>query len=120
MTSYSTIKLSDHPFGRELAAPCKSAAAYFANVLASAAFTILQGDDVFGRGSVLLNLARQHYPASNLPHLYLAAPSLGRKHLHCSTAAPSRSVGSSPSRFPNRNTPICKRMTRRRSIACSK
>jgi len=76
VTSYSTIKLSDYPFGRELAAPCESAAAYFASVLASAAFTILQGDDEFGRGSVLLNLVRQHDPASNLPHLYLAAPSL--------------------------------------------
>jgi hypothetical protein len=76
VTSYSTIKLSDHPFGRELAAPCDTSATYFPNVLASAAFTILQGEDVYGRGSVLSNLVRQHDPASMLPHLYLAAPSL--------------------------------------------
>jgi antitoxin YqcF len=90
VTSYSTIKLSDHsmkssagefPIRLELAGLCMNTAELFPNVLASAAFTIMQSDAVYHPGTVMPNLVRQHYPASSLPHLFLTGPFLWEPEL---------------------------------------
>jgi hypothetical protein len=97
VTSYSTIKLSDHPmkWGEgefatrlELAGMCANTANYFPNVLASAAFCIIQSDAVYHPGTVMPNYVRQAYASSKLPHLYLTAPFLWEnqlKMLDCGT-----------------------------------
>lgn len=82
VTSYSTIKLSDHPMsdgGREfptrleLAGLCMSTATWFPNVLATAAFTVMQSDTVHRPGTVLPDLVHPYHPGE-LHHLYLTAP----------------------------------------------
>ncbi len=96
VVSYSTIKLSDHPMNwkdsefptrLELAGMCLSTAGFFPNVLASAAFTIMQNDAVYHPGTVIPNLIAQHYPESKLPHLYLTEPFIWHdlKTLDCGT-----------------------------------
>jgi hypothetical protein len=85
VTSYSTIKLSDHPmpWGErefsarlELAGVCVNTVTSFPNLLASAAFHIMQSDALYHPGAVILDLARQSKVSSTLPHLYLTAPFL--------------------------------------------
>lgn len=85
VTSYSTVKLSDHPMqwkdGEfptriELAGTSLNTADFFPNILASAAFTIMQSDAVYHPGTVIPNVVAQHYPESKLPHIYLTAPFL--------------------------------------------
>src|SRR6185437_5364732 len=89
-TSYSTIKLSDHPMkwgaGEfptriEIAGICTNTVKYFPNVLASAAFSIIQSDAVYHPGVVMPNIVRQVNASSKLPHLYLAAPFLWENKL---------------------------------------
>jgi hypothetical protein len=83
--SYSTIKLSDHPMNwgarefparLELAGVCENASIGFPNLLASAAFHIIQSDAAFHPGTVIPELVRQCRVSSTLPHLYLTAPFL--------------------------------------------
>src|SRR5215213_309609 len=85
VTSYSTIKLSDHPMRwgtgefptrLELAGVCANTVELFPNILASAAFCIIRSDAVYHPGTVMRNYVRQAYPSSGLPHLYLTAPFL--------------------------------------------
>ncbi len=85
VTSYSTIRLSDNamPWGEqefparlELAGGCKNVATLFPNLLASAAFHIMQSDAVYHPGAVIPELVRQSEVSSTLPHLYLTAPFL--------------------------------------------
>lgn len=85
VTSYSTIKLSDHsmPWGAsefpvrlELAGGCVNSATSFPNLMASAAFRIMQSDAVYHPGAVIPDLVRQAGVSSTLPHLYLTAPFL--------------------------------------------
>jgi antitoxin YqcF len=85
VTSYSTIKLSDHPMARgsnelpvrlELAGGCESSATAFANLMASAAFRIIQTDMVYRPGTAIPDLVLQSGVSSTLPHLYLTAPFL--------------------------------------------
>jgi hypothetical protein len=89
-TSYSTIRLSDHPMIEggaefpvrlELAGLCVTSATHFPNVLASAAFSILQSDAVYRPGSVLAHRISQYEPGASLPHLYLTAPFLWERDL---------------------------------------
>ena len=89
VTSYSTIKLSDHPMKDgaeefptrlELAGVCMGTARWFPNMLASAAFTIMQSHTVYRPGMVMPNLVRRYHP-SELPHLYLTAPFLWEREL---------------------------------------
>jgi hypothetical protein len=89
VTSYSTIKLSDHPMTDgvqefptrlELAGVCMSTATWFPNVLASAAFTIMQSEGVYRPGTVLQDLVHRYHP-SELRHLYLTAPFLWERKL---------------------------------------
>jgi hypothetical protein len=90
VTSYSTIKLSDHPMKQgerefpirlELAGVCINIADWFPNVLASAAFSIMQDDAVYHPGSVLPDHVCQSCPSSKFPHLYLTAPFLWEREL---------------------------------------
>ena len=90
VTSYSTIKLSDHPMKwgdgefptrLELAGLCMNTAEFFPNVLASAAFSIMQSDAVYHPGTVMPNLVHQYYASSKLPHLYFTAPFLWEREL---------------------------------------
>jgi hypothetical protein len=83
LTSYSTITLSDHPmpWGEqefsvrlELAGVCVNTAESFPNLLASAAFHIMQSDAVYHPGTVIPDLARRMQVSATLPHLYLTAP----------------------------------------------
>jgi hypothetical protein len=83
VTSYSTIKLSDHPMKwddgefptrLELAGLCLNTAEFFSNVLASAAFSIMQSDAVYHPGTVMPNGVDRYHPSAKLPHLYLTAP----------------------------------------------
>jgi hypothetical protein len=85
VTSYSTIRLSDHPmpWGEgefparlELAGACVSTVTSFPNLLASAAFHIVQSHAVYHPGAVIPDLARQTQGSSTLPHVYLTAPFL--------------------------------------------
>ncbi len=86
VTSYSTIKLSDHPMLKadgtefptrlELVGACATADEFFPNVLASAAFCIIRTPKVYFPGSVLPGYVRQYYPSTTVPHLYLTAPFL--------------------------------------------
>lgn len=90
VASYSTIKLSDYPMPwkdgefptrLELAGMCLDTAEFFPNVLASAAFTIMQSDMVYHPGTVIPNLVAQHYPEAKLPHIYLTAPFIWKSEL---------------------------------------
>lgn len=90
VTSYSTVKLSDHPMRwgdgefpvrLELAGVCANTAKLFPNILASAAFTIMRSDAVYHPGTVIQDLVRQSYPTLKLPHLYLTALSLWEHEL---------------------------------------
>ena len=90
VTSYSTIRLSDHPMPwgdgefptrLELAGACVSEAEFFPNILASAAFSIMKSDAVYHPGTVMPDAVRQSYPASKLPHLYLTSPFLWEPEL---------------------------------------
>lgn len=90
VVSYSTIKLSDHSMqwkdGEfstriELAGTCLSTAEFFPNVLASAAFTIMQNVAVYHPGTVIPNIVAQHYLESKLPHLYLTEPFIWQRDL---------------------------------------
>ena len=83
ITSYSTIRLSDHPMpwvsGEfpvriELAAMCVNPPDFFPEILASAAFSIIHSDSVYRPGTVMTNLVRRYDPSTALPHLYLTAP----------------------------------------------
>jgi antitoxin YqcF len=83
VTSYSTIKLSDHPipWGErefsarlELAGLCVNTVTTFPNLLASAAFHIMQSDALYHPGTVIPDLVRRSQVSSTLPHLYLTAP----------------------------------------------
>jgi hypothetical protein len=85
VTSYSTIKLSDHPLpwdgGEfpariELAGVCDSNVAAFPNLLASAAFHIMQAGVLYRPGMVIPNLVRDAGVSSSLPHVYLTTPFL--------------------------------------------
>ena len=90
VTSYSTVKLSDHPMiwpagefptRLELAGLCANTAEFFPNMLASAAFRIMQSHAICKPGSVIHDCARQPYSSSRLPHLYLTAPFLWEQEL---------------------------------------
>jgi antitoxin YqcF len=90
VTSYSTIKLSDHamPWGDgefavriELAGACANSATQFPNLLASTAFHIMQSAAVYHPGTVIENIARESGVSSTLPHVYLATPLLWGKAL---------------------------------------
>ena len=97
VTSYSTIKLSDHPMKwgagefpvrLELTGVCANTAAFFPNILASAAFYIIRSGAVYHPGTVMPNFVCQFYASSKLPHLYLTAPFLWEnelKMLDCGT-----------------------------------
>jgi antitoxin YqcF len=83
VSSYSTIKLSDYPMKwgdgefptrLELAGVCMTVAESFPNVLASAAFTIMQSDAVYHPGTVIPDLNRKYFSSSGLPHIYLTVP----------------------------------------------
>jgi hypothetical protein len=85
VTSYSTIRLSDHPmpWGErefsvrlELAGGCVNTITSFPNLLASAAFHIMQSAAVYHPGAVIQDLVRRWHVSSTLPHLYLTAPFL--------------------------------------------
>ena len=88
VTSHSTIKLSDYPrelmkgehvTRLELAGLCIKPAEFFPNLLATAAFTIMQTDSVYRSGSVLEGVARKY--CSQLPHLYLTQPFIWKNRL---------------------------------------
>ncbi|MFN7949732.1 MAG: suppressor of fused domain protein [Blastocatellia bacterium] len=90
VTSYSTIRLSDHPmqWGErefpvrlELAGVCANTAEYFPNVLASAAFCIMRSEAVYHPGTVMPDYVRLSFAAATLPHLYLTAPFLWENEL---------------------------------------
>lgn len=90
VTSYSTIRLSDHPMKwgdgefpvrLELAGVCANTADYFPNLLASAAFCMLRSEAVYHPGTVLPDYVRQAFDATQLPHLYLTAPFLWESEL---------------------------------------
>jgi hypothetical protein len=90
VTSYATIKLSDHrmnwkdgefPARLELVGMCLSTAEFFANILSSAAFTIMQSDKVYRSGTAIPYVVEQHYPESKLPHLYLTEPFIWKHDL---------------------------------------
>lgn len=90
LTSYSTIGLSDHPMKwvagefparLELAGVMITEASYFANVLASAAFTIMNGTAVYHPGTVIPEVVRQHHSTTRFPHLYLTAPFIWKRDL---------------------------------------
>ena len=66
----------EFPTRIELAAICAEPAESFPNVLASAAFRIMQSDELYHPGTVIPGVVNQYYPSSNVPHLYLTAPSL--------------------------------------------
>jgi hypothetical protein len=98
VTSYSTIGLSDHPmfiddgseFGTriELAGACATAAEFFPNVLASAAFCIIRTKKLYSPGSVMAGYVREYYPSTTVPHLYFTAPFLWEdslKAIECET-----------------------------------
>jgi antitoxin YqcF len=83
LTSYSTIKLSDHPMAwgdgefptrLELAGLCETRATFFPRVLVSAAFTIMQSDAVYHPGTVMRDLVRESDASTTLPHLFLTGP----------------------------------------------
>jgi hypothetical protein len=83
VTSYSTITLSDHPMPwgdrefsarLELAGVCVNTVNSFPNLLASAAFHIMQSNALYHPGTVIPDLARRCQVSSTLPHLYLTAP----------------------------------------------
>lgn len=83
--AYSTIGLSDYPMRGaagefptrlELAGSCAGAAAFFPNILATAAFSIMRTGTLHQPGTVMPNFVRQYSPSSPLPHLYLTAPFL--------------------------------------------
>lgn len=85
VTSYSTIRLSDHalfeggrefPARVELAGACDSTAAAFPNLLASAAFHMMQRAALYRPGTVIPDIARSAGVSSSLPHLYFTAPFL--------------------------------------------
>lgn len=85
VTSYSTTKLSDHPMPwgaeefpvrLELAGGCVNTVTSFPNLLASAAFHMMQSYAVYHPGTVIRDLVRQSRVSSTLPHLYLTAPFL--------------------------------------------
>jgi hypothetical protein len=85
VTSYSTIKLSDHPlpWGEgefparlELAGGCVNTEPAFPNLLASAAFHIMQSDALYGPGTVVPDLVGRSGVETSCPHLYLTAPFL--------------------------------------------
>src|SRR6185436_12197928 len=91
VTSYSTIKLSDHPMPwiegefparLELAGVCSSDVEKFSNILASAAFTIIGTGAVYHPGTVIHDIVRSHLPRTHLPHLYLTMPFMWGKKLN--------------------------------------
>jgi len=90
VTSYSTIKLSDHPMMQggeefpvriELAGICENRVTSFPNLLASAAFHIMQSEGVYRPGTVIPDFVRESHMSSTLPHLYLTAPFLWEETL---------------------------------------
>jgi hypothetical protein len=91
VTSYSTIKLSDHPMVQdgeefpvriELVGVCDNSVTTFPNLLASAAFDIMHSEGVYRPGTVIPDLVRQSGVSSTLPHLYLNDPFLWEDKLH--------------------------------------
>jgi hypothetical protein len=91
VTSYSTIKLSDHPMKSgaeefpvriELAGVCENRVTTFPNLLATAAFHIMRRGGVYRPGMAIPDLVRQAHVSSALPHLYLTAPFLWEDELN--------------------------------------
>jgi antitoxin YqcF len=98
VTSYSTIGLSDSPMFKEddmefptrleIAGACATAAEFFPNILASAAFCIMRTQKLYSPGSVMPGYVREYYPSTTVPHLYFTAPFLWEdslKTLDCGT-----------------------------------
>jgi antitoxin YqcF len=90
LTAYSTVGLSDHPMPwgdgefptrLELVGMCTSDVERFANVLATAAFTIMRSGAVHRPGTVMPDCVTQSIPSSPLPHLYLTSPYLWEEGL---------------------------------------
>ena len=97
VTAYSTIGLSDHPMlqdGKEfptrleIAGACATAYEFFANILASAAFSIIRTQKLYHPGSVMPGYVREYYSSTTVPHLFFTAPFLWEdalKTLGCGT-----------------------------------
>lgn len=81
--SYGTIGLSDVPLkwgdGEfetriELCGAADSAAEFFPNVMASAAFNIMRSRIVCYPGSTMRDYVKEYYKGTKLPHLYFSSP----------------------------------------------
>jgi antitoxin YqcF len=76
VTSYSTIRLSDYPMIKangaefptrlEIAGARATAAEFFPNILAAAAFCIMRTQRLFSPGSVMPRYVREYYPSTTV------------------------------------------------------
>ncbi|PPK69565.1 suppressor of fused domain protein [Actinokineospora auranticolor] len=85
VTSYATLGLSDHPLeldGEEYPArveilgACDSSVEFFANVVSTAAFCVVNDKWFCAPGAVFPEVVRMYAPESPLPHLFFVSPFL--------------------------------------------
>ena len=67
---------TEFPVRLEIAGACASQADQFANVIAAAAFCIMQTNRLYRPGSVMHGYVREYFPSTSVPHLYFTAPFL--------------------------------------------